>query len=222
MSITQKKIISLSIGVVATALVFVFGLRDTRPVLVCFGDSLTTCGGKGGRYSDWLAADLPHLRVINAGVGGDTLEQGRHRFQKDVLRHRPAIVLIALGANDFWKATRTVGELQGYLEGMVTAAQAQKAKVIIVSCFGERQFWEEICVEFSFSRFEFAALIAKMEQAVCREYGCIYVPNMQIDIKPNRLPPYWDATDHPNKAGNRQVALRLLPAIFAAQGKNQE
>ena len=220
MSITQKKIISLSIGVVATALVLAFGLRDTRPVLVCFGDSLTTCGGKGGHYTDWLAAHLPHVRVINAGVGGDTLDQGRHRFKKDVLRHRPAVVLIAMGANDFWKATRSINELQGYLEGMITAAQAQKAKVIVVSCFGDRHFWEEICVEFSFSRFEFAAKIAEMEQAVCRKHGCIYVPNMQLDVKPNRLPPYWDATDHPNKAGNGQVALRLLPSIFASLEKN--
>jgi len=216
MSITWKNVISLATGVAAAALVLALGLRDARPVLVCFGDSLTTCGGKGGHYSDWLAAHLPHLRVVDAGVGGDTLEQGRHRFRKDVLRHRPAIVIIAMGANDFWKATRTVGELRGYLEGMVTAARAQNAKVIIVSCFGERQFWEEVCVEFAFSRFEFAASIAEMEQAVCRKHGCIYVPNMQLDIKPNRLPPYWDATDHPNKIGNGQVALRLLPSIFSA------
>ena len=216
MSITREKMVWLAIGIVVAALVLALGLRDTRPVLVCFGDSLTSCGGKGGHYSDWLAAYLPHVRVVDAGVGGDTLEQGRHRFQKDVLRHRPAAVLIAMGANDFWKATRTVSELQGYLEGMVTAAQARKAKVIVVSCFGDRLFWEETCVEFSFSRFGFAAEIAKMEQAVCRKYGCIYVPNMQLDIKPNRLPPYWDSTDHPNKAGNGQVALRLLPAVFAA------
>ncbi|MCL1921007.1 MAG: SGNH/GDSL hydrolase family protein [Kiritimatiellaeota bacterium] len=216
MTLTQKRIICIAIGVAATALILVFGLRDTRPVVVCFGDSLTSCGGKGGHYSDWLAKQLPHFRIIDAGVGGDTLEQGRHRFQKDVLRHRPTVVLIALGANDFWKATRTVGELQRYLEEMVKAAQAQKAQVVIASCFGDRQFWDETCVEFAFARFELAAKIAKMEQSVCDKYGCVYVPNMQVDVKPNRLPPYWDATDHPNKVGNEQVALRLLPAIIKA------
>jgi len=220
MSIIQKKIIFLSVGIIATALIAALGLRDTRPVLVCFGDSLTSCGGKGGHYSDWLAKQLPHLRVIDAGKGGDTLEQGRHRFQKDVLRHHPTVAIIAMGANDFWKATRTVSELQGYLEEMITAAQAQKAKVIVVSCFGERLFWEETCVEFAFSRFEFATTIAEMEQNICRKHGCIYVPNMQASIKPNRLPPYWDTTDHPNKTGNEQVALHLLPAVFAALEKN--
>ena len=216
MTLKHKKWVCLAIGLVLAGLVIAFGVRDTRPVLVCFGDSLTACGGKGGYYSDWLAKQLPHVRVVNAGVGGDTLEQGRHRYAKDVLRHRPKIVLIAMGANDFWKATRTVSELQEYLEGMVTAAQAKQAKVIIASCFGDRQFWEETCVEFSFSRFELATEIAEMEQAVCKKHNCTYIPNMQIDVKPNRLPPYWDATDHPNKKGNEQVALRLLPSIIAA------
>ncbi|NLF99451.1 MAG: hypothetical protein GX565_04790 [Lentisphaerae bacterium] len=55
-----------------------------------------------------------------------------------------------------------------------------------------------------------------MERAVCDEYGCLYVPNMQIDVKPNRLPPFWDETDHPNRAGNEQVALCLLPALRQA------
>jgi lysophospholipase L1-like esterase len=219
MDIKYKKIIFIAVGVIATGLVLALGLRDTRPVLVCFGDSLTTCGGKGGHYTDWLAEKLPHVRVINAGVGGDTLEQGRHRFQRDVMRHRPEVVLIAMGANDFWREKRTINELQGYLEGMVSAAQAKNAKVIVVSCFGDRQFWDETSVEFAFSRFDFAAKIAEMERAVCRKYDCIYVPNMQLDIKPNRLPPYWDSTDHPNKKGNEQVALRLLPSIIATLKK---
>ncbi|MCL2104502.1 MAG: SGNH/GDSL hydrolase family protein [Kiritimatiellaeota bacterium] len=219
MTFQHKMISCLAAGLVVAGGVVMFGVRDTRPVLVCFGDSLTTCGGKGGQYTVWLAKQLPHVRVVNAGVGGDTLEQGRLRFQKDVLSHRPAVVLIAMGANDFWRDLRTVSELRGYLEEMVTAAKAQQAKVVIASCFGDRPFWEETCVEFSFVRFEFAAEIAKMEQAVSKKYGCAYIPNLQIDVKPNRLPPYWDATDHPNSKGNEQVALRLLPALVAALGQ---
>jgi len=219
MTLTNKKRVFAIIGCVATGLVIAMGMRDTRPALVCFGDSLTSCGGKDGRYSDWLAVKLPHIRVVNAGISGDTLEEGRHRFKKDVLRYRPEVVLIAMGANDFWRDKRTVSELQSYLEEMVTAAQARKAKVIIVSCFGDRCFWDETCIEFAFSRFGFAAKIAEMERAVCHKYGCTYVPNMQIDVKPNRLPPYWDSTDHPNKKGNEQIALLLLPAIATALGR---
>lgn len=206
----------VALGVCIVAGIAWWGLKDRRPVLVCLGDSLTACGGAGGHYSDWLAHFMPYVRVIDAGIGGDTLDGGRARFTRDVLKHRPDVVLIALGANDFWKRTRTVGALRDDLEAMVREAQSRKCQVVVASCFGDRQFWDETCVEFDFSRFEFAWEIAQMERAVCQSFGCLYVPNLQVDVKPNRLSPYWDETDHPNRAGNEQVALRLMPALRRA------
>ena len=206
----------VAFGVCLALGVIYWGVRDRRPVLVCFGDSLTSCGGPGGHYSDWLAADLPYVKVIDAGIGGDTLDGGRARYQRDVLRHKPAVVLIALGANDFWRKARPVSEMGADLESMVRQARAKKAQVVVASCFGDRHFWEEPCVEFEFGRYGLAAQIAQMERDVCEENGCLYVPNMQVDVKPNRLPPFWDETDHPNRAGNEQVALRLLPALRSA------
>jgi lysophospholipase L1-like esterase len=207
-------------GVCAAAAVVGWGLRDRRPVLVCLGDSLTSCGGAGGHYSHWLAALLPGVRVIDAGIGGDTLEGGRARFAHDVLKRGPDVVLIALGANDFWRRARPVEALRQDLEAMVRDAQARRSQVVVASCFGDRDFWEETCVEFEPGRFEFAAEIGRMEREVCAAFGCPYVPNMQLDVKPNRLPPYWDQTDHPNKAGNRQVALGLLPALREALARS--
>jgi len=185
-------------------------------VLVCLGDSLTSCGGPDGHYSHWLAKFMPYVRVIDAGIGGDTLDGGRARFERDVLAHEPDLLLIALGANDFWRRSRTVDEMRDDLETMVKRARSKGMQVVVASCFGDRQFWEEVCVEFDFNRFELATQMARMEREVCRENGCQYVPNMQVDVKPNRLPPYWDETDHPNRAGNEQVARRLMPALRQA------
>ncbi len=207
---------ALAIGFGLAAAVGVRGLRDTRPVLVCLGDSLTSCGGQGGRYSDWLARFMPYVRVIDAGVGGDTLMGGRARFERDVLAHNPDILVIALGANDFWQRNRPPEALAADLEAMVREARSRSMQVVVASCFGDRFFWEEPCVEFTPDRFALAREIARLERRVCETHGAEYVPNMQIDIKPNRLPPYWDKTDHPNRAGNEQVALRLLPAIRRA------
>lgn len=203
-------------GLLLGAAVVAWGVRDRRPVLVCLGDSLTSCGGPGGHYSDWLARFMPDVRVVDAGIGGDTLQGGRARFAHDVMRHRPRVLLIALGANDFWQRTRRADELRDDLESMVRQARAARCEVVVASCFGGRNFWEESCVEFDLSRFGFAAEIAQMELDVCRQLGCRYVPNMQADVKPNRLPPYWDETDHPNRAGNEEVALRLMPALRLA------
>lgn len=210
----RSLLISLAaVGVCLAAAIIYAGMRDRRPVLVCLGDSLTSCGGPDGHYSHWLAKFMPDVKVIDAGIGGDTLDGGRARYERDVLRHKPDVVLIALGANDFWRQMRTPAEMGMDLETMVREARTRHIQVVVASCFGDRPFWDETCVEFDFRRYELASQIAHVEREVCDAHGCLYVPNMQLDVKPNRLPPFWDETDHPNRAGNEQVALRLLPAL---------
>jgi lysophospholipase L1-like esterase len=208
--------LSLVAGVCLGAVAFWGITRDTRPVLVCLGDSLTSCGGQDGKYSHHLQRMLPHVRVINAGIGGDTLEGARKRYRKDVLKKHPDVVLVALGANDFWRRRRPVSAMRDDLVTMVSDFQKAGAKVIVAGCFGERDLWGEHSVEFDCTRFGLAWHFAQMEKEVVCEYNCRYLPNMQIDVKPNRLKPYWDMTDHPNSAGNEQIAMRLLPLIKSA------
>jgi lysophospholipase L1-like esterase len=193
------------------------GSRHGRTqTIVCIGDSLTACGGDGGKYTDWLQKWLPEEKIINKGISGDTLMGGRARFQKDVVDLKPDIVVIELGANDFWQQTRPIDQLKADLQDMVVRAQTAGAKVVIASCFGDRNLSTETQVEFSRGKFEYADSIAGMEKEICEKYRCFYVPNMQIDIKPNNKPPYWDNTNHPNKAGNELVAKRIYQQLRLA------
>ncbi|MFO7937811.1 MAG: GDSL-type esterase/lipase family protein [Kiritimatiellia bacterium] len=208
--------ISLILGTCLGAASFLWITHDTRPVLVCLGDSLTSCGGKDGRYSDHLQRMLPHVRVINTGIGGDTLEGARKRYKEDVLKEHPDVVVVALGANDFWRRSRSVREMRDDLVAMIADFQNHGARVIVASCFGDRDYWSEHSVEFDCRLFDLAWRFAQMERDVVQEYDCLYLPNMQVDIKPNRLKPYWDMTDHPDSAGNVQIALRLLPYVNKA------
>lgn len=67
--------------------------------LVAFGDS-TTADRKGvTTYAARLEAALG-IPVINAGVPGNHTEDARRRFNRDVLAHRPAVVIIQFGLND--------------------------------------------------------------------------------------------------------------------------
>ncbi len=184
--------------------------------IVCVGDSLTACGGEGGKYTDWLAKWLPQHTIVNKGVGGDTLAGGRTRFQRDVIDLNPDIVVIELGANDFWAKSRPIEDLQADLEDMVARCRKIGAQVVIASCFGGRQYGRETKIEFEKDRVDYAQAIADMEDRVVRKYGCLYVPNMQVDIKPNGKPLYWDDTNHPNKAGNEFVARRILAELRKA------
>ena len=72
--------------------------------VVAFGDSTTAPRGKLRVYATLLEERLSkagvQAEVINAGVGGNTTQAARQRFAKDVLAHKPDVVIIQFGIND--------------------------------------------------------------------------------------------------------------------------
>ena len=181
--------------------------------IVCLGDSLTACGGAGGRYSDMLQSSLTGYELINSGVGGDTLGGGLARLEKDVLQWRPEYVILELGANDYWQRRRTLLELQKDYEEIVSRCCQAGAKVLIVSCFGNdklpdgrRPDWANAGVSLE----EYAAGLAIIEKGLAEKYHCGYVPDMQCGITPKGNPEQWSDRNHPNAVGNRIVADTIL------------
>ncbi len=79
--------------------------KDTRPVVLCFGDSITAGFGieAGQTYPDVLQKILDEkgyrYQVINAGISGDTTSGGIDRLN-DVLKFEPKLTLLELGGND--------------------------------------------------------------------------------------------------------------------------
>jgi acyl-CoA thioesterase-1 len=79
--------------------------RDSRTVLV-LGDSLSA--GYNMRADEgWVALldqrlrrERPGWKVVNASISGETTAGGASRVVDEVRRHRPAVVVIELGAND--------------------------------------------------------------------------------------------------------------------------
>src|SRR5712692_4474367 len=78
-------------------------VRDSRPVILAFGDSLTAGYGvpHGSGYPEQLQRKLDALgykyRIVNMGISGDTTSGGRARIQA-ALNVLPAIVILELGA----------------------------------------------------------------------------------------------------------------------------
>ena len=68
--------------------------------VVCFGDSITQ-GHIGYAYVDRLRSAMPDVRIINAGIDGDTTLNLWKRIEHDVLAHQPDIVTMMIGLNDF-------------------------------------------------------------------------------------------------------------------------
>jgi len=190
---------------------------DARPVIVCFGDSLTSCGGAGGRYSDWLQKALPEYRVVNSGKGGDTLAGGLARLDEAVLKHRPVCVIVELGANDYWRRKRPLAELERDYETIVGKCRNAEIRVLIVSCFGNVTPPDpDNHPDFNtpgLDRIDYAVGLAGIERQLVAHYGCGYVPDLQCGITPKGRRDLWSDSNHPNAQGNRIVAETILPEL---------
>ena len=107
-----------------------------RTVLV-MGDSLSaayglrTDQGWVALLAERIAAERPGWRVVNASISGETSAGGSARVVGEVLRHRPDVVVIALGANDALRGL-PLAELKRNLARMVGASQHVGAKVLLV------------------------------------------------------------------------------------------
>ena len=110
--------------------------NDGRPVIVCFGDSLTAGYGapSGQSYPDYLQADLDrlgyHYRVANEGVSGNTTKDGLERLP-EVLALRPVIAVVEFGGNDGLRGL-PISESRTNLNEIVKRLKAAGAQVVIV------------------------------------------------------------------------------------------
>ncbi len=72
--------------------------------IVFLGDSLTE-GKIGASYVERIQKALgPEIRIINAGINGDTSQHLLRRLQTDVIAHKPDIVVVQVGLNDMGTA----------------------------------------------------------------------------------------------------------------------
>jgi acyl-CoA thioesterase-1 len=108
---------------------------DTRPRIICFGDSLTAGYGTdvGQAYPDHLQAELDHTgysyRVVNAGVSGNTTKDGVERIPS-VLAMKPAIVVVEFGGNDGLRGLR-IADTRANLDKIVSTLTASGTKVVM-------------------------------------------------------------------------------------------
>ncbi len=108
---------------------------DTRPAIVCFGDSITAGFGldAGQSFPDLLQQDLDRhalrYRVVNLGVSGDTTQDGLARVPM-ALAEKPAIVILELGGNDGLRGI-PIAITQANLAQMTEAFQVAGARVVL-------------------------------------------------------------------------------------------
>lgn len=107
------------------------------PAVLVVGDSLSSAYGIE-RDQGWVRlleqrlqrAGYPH-RVVNASISGDTTSGGLARLPRALEQHEPAVVILALGANDGLRGIAHE-ELARNLERMIRLSREHGARVLLV------------------------------------------------------------------------------------------
>ena len=101
--------------------------------VLALGDSLTYGSGAPpeAAYPAQLAA-LTGWQIVNGGVPGDTSAQALERLPALLAEHKPALVIVSLGGNDFLRRAPPA-ETETHLRRIVALAREAGAQVLLVA-----------------------------------------------------------------------------------------
>ena len=174
-------------------------------VIVALGDSLTAGLGVGAdeAYPALLQARLRRegfeYRVVNAGVSGDTSAGGLRRIDW-ALRLSPAVVIVALGANDGLRG-QPPETLRDNLTRIIERARAAGARVLLAGMRVPPNYGDD-----------YARAFAGVYPAVAKATGVPLAPFLLDGVAGN---PRLNQADgiHPTAEGQRRIAERLWPYL---------
>jgi acyl-CoA thioesterase-1 len=178
---------------------------DTRPVIVCFGDSLTAGFGldSGQSYPSLLQRDLDRrgykYRVENLGVSGYTTQDGLASVSM-ALALKPAIAAIELGANDGLRGQPVAG-IERNLGQIIEAFQKSKVSVLLAGMTLPPDYGPEYI-------HRFAAIYPKL----AAKYKVRLLDFLLAGVAGNPRLMQQDGL-HPNADGTRTVAAAVFQAL---------
>jgi acyl-CoA thioesterase-1 len=183
-------------------------------VIAALGDSLTQ--GYGLMQSDgfvpqlgaWLDAQGTQVRMINAGVSGDTTAGGLSRVAWTLTPDVDGMI-VALGGNDLLRGL-SPEQARSNIEGILQAADAAEVEVLLIGMSAPGNFGPEY-------KEQFDAIYPELAEA----YGAVYLENFfagLVDdgaaIDPAALQEWFQADGiHPNPEGVRKIIEAIGPKV---------
>jgi lysophospholipase L1-like esterase len=196
--------------------------------IVAIGDSITAGGGYLRDIDAVLAQQYPDLKipkVVNKGIGGQKAEDLIKRFDKDVVRQKPAYVTISIGINDVWHRLKDPHDekiLAAYKENvgkMVDAVQKAGIKVILLT---PTLIQEDANAEGN----QRLVMYVEAEKQIAAEKNCQLVDLHSMFLaalkqKPAAQKSNWLTGDgvHMKPLGDGIMATGVLRALGVADGK---
>ena len=168
------------------------------------GDSLSAEYGLA-RGQGWVALMEKRIAeqkisatVVNASISGDTTSGGRARLAPLLANNKPDVVVIELGGNDALRGLPLAGTIAN-LTAMVKAAQAVKAKVLLVGIQVPPNYGGDYMQKFS----GVFGTVAKNTGSAVAPFllrGVADVDNAESNFQPDRIHPL--ASAHPRMLDN--------------------
>lgn len=105
--------------------------------IVVYGDSLSAGYGLP-QEQGWvhllqikLHAEKLDYKVINLSISGETTLGGKNRIARALEAHRPALLILALGANDGLRG-QNLAAMRANLEAIIQACRKSNARVLLI------------------------------------------------------------------------------------------
>lgn len=193
-------IVSLSIVLLA------FPLRAAdRPIIVCYGDSITAGYGlqPGQSYPDALQRDLDkrgyHYKVSNMGASGATTKDALAGLHAVVLAH-PDVVVIEFGGNDGLRGLPP-DQTRRNLDSVLTALDNSHIKVLLTGITLPPNYGPDYIQSFN-----------QIFRDLAGKHRVAFVPMIYKDLihVPATIQP--DGI-HPTARGSEIIATTLMPAL---------
>lgn len=180
-------------------------VKDERPVVLAFGDSLSAGYGveTGLSYPDFLQKEIDakgfKYRVVNQGISGDTTSGGLARLGQG-LETKPYLVILELGGNDGLRGL-PLTVTRHNLDRMTAAFKESGAKVVIAGMTLPRNYGADYIREFE-----------QIYPAIEKKHG---VKRMRFLLEGVAMNPSLMQRDeiHPNAEGNEIVARNVMKVI---------
>ncbi len=193
-------------------------------LIIALGDS-TTAGtpgfrspleappdGKGdvtSQYAYWLSEARPAWRVLNRGVDGERSDEIAARFDRDVLAHRPAAVVVIAGVNDVYQG-RLAADVIAELGAMYDRAAAAGIPVVAGSIVPYNTATPD-------QNARMREVNAWVAERAARDPRVTFVDTRAAVAAPDNPDRLASSPDelHPSPDGYRQMAEAILPALEA-------
>ncbi len=176
-----------------------------RPVLVCYGDSITAGHGLayGEAYPDFLQKKLDaqgyRYKVINQGTSGATTKDALAGLPF-VLRLHPAIVIVEFGGNDGLRGL-PIEQSRSNLDQVLTALEKAHVKVLLAGITLPPDYGPDYIRSFS-----------QMFRDLATRHHVAFVPMLYVNLvhMPGTI---QDDGIHPTAKGSAIIAGTLFPVL---------